>query len=452
MGQHANWKAVWLALSGWLVMSVAFPAHAGLPIQHWQTRAGTPVYFVETHALPMLDVQVDFAAGSAYDPPGKAGLAGMTRSLLDGGVGQGSDALNEEQIADRLADVGAVLGASGDQDRSSVALRTLSARQERDAALAVLRLVLQQPQFPDAVFQRERSRAIAGLKDALTQPGALVNRQFMQTLYAGHPYGQLITTSSLEGLSNKDAIDFYRQFFTKKNARINLVGDVSRAEAEAIAESLSAGLPEGEAAPALPAVGKVAGGEFWQAFPSQQAHVLLGLRGVKRGDPDFFPLLVGNYLLGGGGFVSQLTKEVREKRGYAYSVYSYFLPMKAEGPFEIGLQTKVAQTAAALQVTRDTLNVFLRQPVSAAALAAAKANLVNGFVLKLDSNRKVLDNLAMLSFYDLPLNYFDQWTDKVQAVTAAQIQAAFARHVQAADLMTVVVGGETSPFSQKGQE
>jgi len=176
--------------------------------------------------------------------------------------------------------------------------------------------------------------------------------------------------------------------------------------------------------------------------PSAQAHIAVGQPGMRRGDPDFFPLLVGNYILGGGGFVSRLTGEVREKRGYAYSVYSYFMPQRDVGPFQIGLQTKGSQADDALRVVSATLDEFLARGPTEAELQAAKDNLINGFALRLDSNRKMLEQVAAIGSFGLPLDYLDTWRDKVRAVTVAQIRAAFKRHVSQDHLVTVVVGGD----------
>ena len=165
-----------------------------------------------------------------------------------------------------------------------------------------------------------------------------------------------------------------------------------------------------------------------------------GAPAIARGDPDFFPLLVGNYVLGGGGFVSRLYGEVREKRGLAYSVYSYFSPQLQPGPFTIGLQTQKSQTGEALAVVRETLERFVRDGPTDAELEAAKSNLVGGFALRIDSNRKILDNLAAIGFYRLPLDYLDRWTDRISAVTREQIREAFARHVAPGAMATVVVG------------
>jgi zinc protease len=168
----------------------------------------------------------------------------------------------------------------------------------------------------------------------------------------------------------------------------------------------------------------------------------MGLPSLRRGDPDFFPLLVGNYTLGGGGFVSRLMNEVREKRGLAYDVHSYFAPRKLEGPFQIGLETKRGQAAEALKVVDAALDRFLHTGPSAAELKAAKQNLVDGMALRIDSNAKLLGYLSAIGFYRLPMTYLDDFPKRVEAVTAEQVRAAFSRHVVRERLVTVIVADE----------
>ena len=176
-------------------------------------------------------------------------------------------------------------------------------------------------------------------------------------------------------------------------------------------------------------------------FDSAQAHVLIGQPGFKRDDPDFFDLTVGNYILGGGGFVSRLYAEVREKRGLSYSVYSYFSPGLHAGAFTIGLQTRPDQAAQAVQVSRDVLTRFLNEGPTDAELKAAKDNLIGGFALRIDSNAKLLDNIANIGWNQLPLDYLDTWTQAVDKITLADIKAAFNRKLRADAMVTVVVGG-----------
>ena len=176
------------------------------------------------------------------------------------------------------------------------------------------------------------------------------------------------------------------------------------------------------------------------AHPASQSHLLLGYPGIKRGDPDLFPLYVGNYILGGGGFVSRLTEEVREKRGLVYSVYSYFMPMAEAGPFQVGLQTKKDQAEDALKLVRETLGKFIQNGVTEAELKAAKANIIGGFPMRIDSNGKILDYLAVIGFYKLPLNYLDEYNSNVEKVTVAQIKDAFSRRLKPENFVTVIVG------------
>jgi zinc protease len=418
-------------------------AHAGVTIQHWQTPQGARVYFVESHELPMLDVAVDFPAGSGRDPAQQPGLAAMTHGLLD----QGAGGMTDTQIAHQLADVGAQLGGSFERDRAGVRLRTLSSQRERDAALAVLARVLQQPDFPPAVLEREKRRVIAAIHEAEAQPGEVAEKAFYRAVYGDYAYahpeqGEAASVAKLR----RDALrQFYRRHYSAPNAVIALMGDISRAQAEAIAARLSVGLPRGQTLPRLPRPAPTAASESWIAHPSSQSHVLIGAVGMARDDPDFFPLFVGNYVLGGGGFDSRLLREVRDKRGYAYSAYSYFLPMREPGPFMLGLQTKLEQTGDALKVARETLSQFIAEGPSEAELAQAKSNLTGGFPLRIDSNKKILDYLSMIGFYSLPLDYLDTWVAKVDAVDVALVKQAFQRRVQPEKLATVIVGAKNAP-------
>jgi zinc protease len=168
----------------------------------------------------------------------------------------------------------------------------------------------------------------------------------------------------------------------------------------------------------------------------------MGYPGIKRIDPDYFTLYVGNYILGGGGFVSRLTEEVREKRGLVYNVYSYFMPLAEQGPFQIGLQTKKEQSNEALKVVHETLDKFMQNGVTEKELQAAKDNIIGGFPMRIDSNGKILDYISMIGFYQLPLTYLDDYNKKVAAVTTAQIKEAFNRRIDRKKLVTVIVGGQ----------
>jgi len=336
-----------------------------------------------------------------------------------------------------------VLGGSFDADRAALSLRTLSSERERLQALNVFTQILQKPDFPDAVLAREKARIISGLQESATQPESISTKAFMSALYGTHPYslddsGEIDTVAAIKP---DDLRAFYQQFYGAKGAVIAIIGDVTREQAQQIAESLSTGLPASSAPAPIAAV--TAPGQAKEqriAHPASQSHILLGYTGIKRNDPDLFPLYVGNYILGGGGFVSRLTEEVREKRGLVYSVYSYFMPMAEAGPFQIGLQTKKDQAEAALVLVRETLEKFLKNGVTEAELKAAKANIIGGFPMRIDSNKKILDYLSVIGFYKLPLNYLDGYNKNVESVTAAQIKDAFNRRLKTQNFVTVIVG------------
>lgn len=422
------------------LLSLPLSVHAALVIQSWQTPEGARVVFVESHELPILDVSVNFPAGSARDPAGKAGLAHLTHGLLD----QGAGGITDTTIAHRLADVGAVLSGSFDRDRAEVSLRTLSSAGEKSAAIDILTRVLQRPDFPQAVIKREKQRLISAIQEAEADPGTVASKAFYRALYAAHPYAHDETGDpvAVGKLTRDDLQQFYRSHYSAPNAVIALMGDISRAEAEAIATRIASGLSRAPVVPALPVPVAAKPSDMRIAHPSTQSHVLMGVVGMARSDPDYFPLFVGNYVLGGGGFDSRLMREVRDKRGYAYSAYSYFMPMMEAGPFQLGLQTKLEQTGDALNVAQDTLRTFIADGPSEAELNQAKSNLTGGFPLRIDSNRKILDYLAIIGFYSLPLDYLDTWVDRVNAVDVATVKQAFARRVDPDRLVTVVVGAD----------
>jgi len=178
------------------------------------------------------------------------------------------------------------------------------------------------------------------------------------------------------------------------------------------------------------------------AHPATQSHILIGAPGIRRSDPDYFPLFVGNQILGGGGFVSRINEEVRQKRGLAYSAYSYFSPRQVPGPFVIGMQTRRDQADEALAVTRKTLRDFVSNGPTEKELLAAKQNIVGGFPMRIDSNRKIHEYLAVIGFYNLPVSYLEDFVANIERVTVADIKTAFARHVDPDKLVTVVVGAD----------
>lgn len=425
-----------------LALTGAAPSHAALQIQSWTLDNGARVLFVENHSIPILDISVEFDAGARRDPQGKAGTAALTNAMLARGLREANaePAMTEAQISDALADIAAQRGGGADADRAGMTLRTLSSHAERDTAVALLARILAHPSFPEDFFARDRARMISSIREDETKPESIAHKAFWRVLYGTHPYAQQETVASVEAIMRDDLLVFHEMHYVANRAVIAMIGDATRAEADAIARQLTVRLPQGAPLPTLPPVQPGEAREEWIAHPASQAHILTGVPALARGDADYFPLIVGNYTLGGGGFVSRLTREVREKRGLSYSVYSYFNPMAQPGPFQAGLQTQKEQTDDALKVVRDTVAAFLRDGPSAQELKAAKDNLVGGFALRLDNNQKILDNIAMIGFYNLPLDYLDTWTANVQKVTIADIKKAFKSKIALDKMSTVVVG------------
>lgn len=427
----------------------ALSAQAAIPIQHWTLANGAKVYLAATDALPIVDVQIDVDAGSRRDPAAQAGLASASAGMVEKGV-RASDAgpaLDENALGEAWADLGASFGAGAGAERTSFSLRSLSDPALLDRAVALAAREIGEPSFPADVWQREREQINAALKEANTKPGTISARAFSQAVYGTHPYGQETTEATLATIDVETMRTRYAQLILPCRAKVSIVGAVTRAQADAIATRLLARLPaqDGrcEPLPAVPAIAALAAPkEARIPFASAQAHVVIGQPGYLRTDPDHFALTIGNYILGGGGFVSRLMNEVREKRGLVYGISSGFAPGLHAGAFRVGFQTRPDQADAAVQVSREVLAKFVTEGPTEAELKAAKDNLIGGFPLLLDSNRKLLGNVSNIAWNDLPLDYLDTWTARMNAVTVADIKAAFARKLHPERMVTVVVGAK----------
>lgn len=426
-------------------------AWALLPIQHWTEANGARVWLVHSPAIPMVDVQLDFDAGSRRDPAPQAGLAAAVALMSSKGVTAGAanePALDENDLGEAWADLGASFGAQAGRDSFQYALRSLTEPDllERAAQLAARQMA--QPSFAPAVWSSERARWSAAIKESYTRPGPVASKAFGSAVYGSHPYGQKADEQTLARIEVADLRALHERAIAPCRARVSIVGALDRAQAQALVGQLLARLPARSGADCAPLPALPDAEPLHKAvredipFASAQAQVLLGQLGIARRDPDFLALLVGNHILGGGGFTSRLTQEVREQRALSYSVYSDFSPGLNKGAFVIGLQTRPDQAAEAVRVAHDTLARFVAQGPTEAELRAAKDNLVGGFALRIDSNRKLLANVANIAWNDLPLDYLEHWTARVNALSLAEVRAAMQRHLQPARMATVIVGGQ----------
>jgi zinc protease len=425
-------------LAALLLASLTLPVRALPTIVTWQTGNGARVLFVEARDLPIVDVSLVFNAAAARDGD-KPGVARITSALL----GEGAAGLSADAIAERFAALGARFSTESVRDMASVSLRTLSDRETLAAALDLAAKAVTRPDFPPDALERVRRQMLVGLQQIEQSPDDLVEREFLRTLYRGHPYASPPegTVASVTALGRDDVRAHWARYYVGRNVVVAIVGDLDRGAAEQLAETLVGSLPAGEPAPPLPSPPAAAPSQTVTVdHPSTQTHLRLGGTSITRVDPDFYPLYVGNHALGGSGLVSTLAEEVREKRGLSYSVFSSLTPMRAEGPFYVGLQTRNEQAGEALKVARETLERFVREGPSEDDLDAAKRNITGGFALRLDSNAKVLAQIASIGFYGLPLDYLATFTDRVNAVTPEAVREAFRRHIDLEHLVTVLVG------------
>ncbi|MDH5357224.1 MAG: insulinase family protein [Gammaproteobacteria bacterium] len=414
--------------------------YANPDIEHWQTSNGGRVYFVSAPDLPMVDISVVFDAGAARDGDA-SGLALLTNAMLN----EGADGVNADQLAAAFEDVGAQFSHSSERDMAVLSLRSLTTESAFNSALQTFIKVLTKPDFPQTSFERLQKQMLIGLQAEKQSPAAIASRAFYGHLYGNHPYASMPAgdETSVAQLTPESLKTFYKQYYVAKNAVIGIVGALDKSQAKEVAEQILSTLTMGEAAKPLANVEAITTlKQVVIEHPSTQTHILMGQPGMSREDPDYFALYVGNHILGGSGLVSQLSNEVREKRGLSYSVYSYFRPMRELGPYQFGLQTRNGKTEEALEVMRSTLKAFIENGPTEAELEAAKQNITGGFALRIDSNKKIADYLAMIGFYGLPLDYLDTFKSHVNAVTAEQIKQAYTRRINPDKMITVLVGGK----------
>ena len=424
-----------------LLLATACQAALAAPaIQSWQTDNGARVLFVESHNLPIVDVRVVFDAGAARDGE-QAGLARLTSSLLM----QGTENRDAQAIARAFESVGARHDSGSRRDMAFVSLRSLSAEAQLRPAVDMLAEVLNAPVFPESALERQRRRMLLAVQARRQDPGSVAQRAFYETVYGDHPYAGAPggEPETLEALDREAVRAFYERHYVGANATVAVMGDLDEPQARELVDQLVGELPRGEAAPALPPVPELEQAKTVRIpFPSEQAHILVGQPGMARNDEDYFPLYLANHVLGGSGFSSRLMQEIREDRGLAYSVYSYFLPMAQRGPFLMGMQTKLDQTDRAVGLLRKNLEAFVANGPTEAEMQHARQNLTGGFPRRIDSNREITQYLAMIGFYDLPLDYLDRFVERVRSVDREAAHEAFRERIDPDHLVTVIVGGE----------
>jgi zinc protease len=420
---------------------------AGGAIEHWQQESGAQVWLRSTSAIPMVDIQIDWDAGARFDPQGLEGLSGFAATMLTKGSREwkGRPALTEEKVGSVWADLGGIFSAQASEDRFFVNVRTLTKTEVLEEVTQLVAHQLAAPAVNDTVWNRIQRNVISSIKEMQTRPGPVAARAFNEAIFLKHPYGRSPSEQSMLAIAPSEIKKFLDSNLRACDAKVSVVGNLSKEQANTMVLKLLAGIRD---KPCLdrPSLEKVApltqSKDVKIAFDSAQAHLLMGQPGIARSDADYFPIIVGNYILGGGGFVSRLTREVREKRGLSYSVASSFSPARDKGAFLISLQTRPDQVQQAKNVAMDVLRDFVLNGPTQAELKAAKDFMIGGFALNLDSNRKLLNNVSSIAWNGLPLNYLDTWTTEIGKVSTADIRRAFQKNLALDKMVTVVVGGE----------
>ena len=344
-------KPTLLALALLLPLSV----QAATDIQRWRNRDGTQILLVERHENPIIDLEVSFkGAGSVANPDGKSQVAEFTAALLT----DGTQELDEEAFNAQADNIGAQISSDSNAESASAGFRSLSKADIRDKAANLLNHSLTRPRFDEAVFRRRQIQSITGLQQQETTPDYTATRELTKLIYPNHPYGSgaNITVDSLKRVSLDDIRAFHRTHYGKDNAIVAIVGDLNRKQAEQLVERVLKDLPaKATATHAIPPVPKQTAQRRYIPFAGTQAQVLLGTSLIKRHDPDYYALVAGNYILGGGGFDSRLMKVLRDRHGYTYGVYSSLAPATEEGTFVVSYSTQKKNTKASLADTQAVI-------------------------------------------------------------------------------------------------
>lgn len=427
-------------LSAALLLLVLPAAHA-IDIQRWRTAEGTTVLLVERHENPIVDISVQFpGGGNIADPQGKNGVSDFAAALLTNGTAR----YDEENFNRRINELAVRLDSESAEESSSLTLRSLSRPATLGRAGDLMQQAVSQPRYDAEVFRRTRRQAESALKQNESQPGYVAMRESIKLDYPQHPYSASAYTSaqSLNAVSLDDVKAFHRSRYAKEGAVVALVGDLNRREADRLVADLLKGLPEkAQTAVQVPPVTEQAGRRTDVPFASEQAQVVMSMPLISRNDPDYFALVAGNYILGGGGFDSRLMKTLRDQHGYVYGVSSDLLPQREKGRFVIQFATQKSQAGQALSAAEDVLRRFIAEGPTEAELQQAKDNIIGSFPLRFDTNRKLLGYLGMIGLYDLPDNWLEQYPKKIEALTVEDVRKAWQRRVKPENLNIVVVGG-----------
>jgi zinc protease len=397
---------------------------------------GTEVWFTEDHTVPIVSVVFSFPAGSAYDPAAKAGLASFAASMIDEGAG----GLNSAAFHGALADRAIQFRASVERDYLVITITTLT--ENLPEAMHLLQLALTRPRFDAEAVARVRTQMIQSIQQNETQPPQVAQKNFMKAFFNGHAYahepdGEI---ASLSGITAEDLRNFARTHWVKTGMDIAMAGDITQpAATKLLADTFKP--VSGAMPPALPLIGKLGQpGVHITPMAVPQPTILFGLPGIMRSDPQFMAGYLANYIVGGGGFSSRLTDEVRVKRGLTYGITTELLPLHRASIMVGSVATRADAVRQTIQVVHDTLADFAQNGPTQAELDDAKTYLTGSFPIAFASNAGTAAQLATFQRQGLDIGYVARRNGLVQAVTLDDVRKAAKRLFDPARLTVVVAG------------
>lgn len=428
-----------LILFSLLTLITAHLAHA-TSFQRWTTPEGTRIILAERHNLPIVDINIAFeGAGNAAAPIEQPSLAAFTASLLTAGTQK----LSEDELLDQVNDLAAELNSGSTMEYANIRLRSLSNPKSLQAAVQLVNQSLTQPRFDTAVLTRNQQEAATALAQNETNPDFLAARAAGRLNYPHHPYNRttLINRNNIFAINRNNIVHFYQQHYAQNNAIIAVVGDLTRKQTEQLVHQIMKGLPHhAKASVAIPPVAATPSEKQHITFHGEQAKIVLTMPFIRRDDPDYYPLIVGNYILGSGGFDSRLMHTLRDRYGYTYGAYSSLTPYQQNGPLTIAFSTQQTNTQAALAATHQVIQDFVQKGPTETELAQAKANLIGGFPLRIDTNAKLLDYLTLIAIYNLPDDFLSHYPKRIEAVSAEDVRRVWQTRLQPEKLNQIVVG------------
>lgn len=405
-------------------------------VQKVKTSAGIEAWLVEDYTVPLVAFDFAFNAGAAYDPPGKAGVANLLSGLLDEGAGD----MNADAFHRALDDKAVEISFHAGHDSFSGDLKTLT--RHIDDGFELLRLAVNEPRFDDDAIARVRSQVVAGLKREAKDADAMVAKAWRKASFGDHPYGRTVSGNleSVAAITRDDIVGLYRNLLTRDRLKIAAVGAIDASRLAALIDRTFASLPEKTALGEIAAVVPACDTREIIDLDVPQTTIRFSLPGIERKDPDFIPGIVLNHILGGGVFSARLFKEVREKRGLAYSVWSALQTWDHSAVFSGGTSTKNERAAESISVIEDEIGKLATDGPTAAELASAKKFLIGSYPLRFDTSTKIAGNLVNLQLEGRPVEFLDQRNDLIEAVTLEDLQRVGKRLFDGKSLLIAAAG------------